>query len=97
MDITPKPFKPTQVVINYKGNETENEIYQIILKSVDEMIYAVNSKDKLVQVRAKLQDSLAVVENRIGKLWLKSNFTERHKSVVEEKQRLARWTEEGIL
>ncbi len=97
MDITPKPSKPTQIVINYKGNETENEVYQIILKSVDEMIYAVNNKEKLVQVRAKLQDALATVENRIGKIWLKDNFIESHKSVTEEKKRLSKWTEEGLL
>ncbi len=97
MDITPKPPKPTQIVINYKGNETENEVYQIILKSVDEMIHAVDSKDRLTLVRAKLQDALATVENKLSKLWMKDNFVEQHKHITEEKQRQAKWTEDGIL
>ena len=70
MDITPKPMlqSPT-VVLNYDSKKTPGDLYQIVLKTLDDQIIALgDDKNKLSIIRNKLVELTAMVDNRIYKL-----------------------------
>ena len=67
MDITPKPLKipvPT-VVINYDSKKNPGDIYQNVLKSLVDIVYAIEGKEMLEASIRELDEAKAVLENKL--------------------------------
>lgn len=56
----------TTITIQFKGNETLNEIYKITLDNVNKQILGITDAIKLKELRLKLLEQVAIVENKIG-------------------------------
>lgn len=56
----------TTITIQFKGNETLNEIYKITLDNVNKQIMAITDLNKLKELRLRLLEQVAIVENKIG-------------------------------
>ncbi len=65
------------MTIEYKGNETENEIYKLTINSIEELVKIATNKQEL---RSKLQNLLAIVENEISNEWVAKNRPQLKKS-----------------
>lgn len=64
-----KIINMTTVVIHYKGNETAEEVYKVVLNNIEKMFHAVAENPKLLE---ELRQTLAwykwQVDCKIGEL-----------------------------
>lgn len=74
----------TPIVINYESKKTPGDVYQHVLKTLDEMICAIDDKQMLCDIKLKAMDVIAVIENRLYKMSQNQPLTDDEKMRLRE-------------
>lgn len=64
------------IVIQFKGNDVKNEIYKLCLDNLNKQLAALDNNMMLNDIRLRLLEQLAIVENRQRMLYNANNDAE---------------------
>lgn len=82
----------TPIVLNFESKKTPGDIYQIVLRTLDDMVQAIEDKKQLEDIRLKAMDIVAITGNKLYRM------TQTQPNTDEENERLRQhnFWKEGI-